>query len=151
MTALLTQKLIQTCLVELPKKITPKEKAAASQCLIDSLACAYAAYKEPAIDMLMQAYLEHPPSTGCSVIGYASYARADDAALINGAMVSLQLFDDNQAQMRGHPSGRMESHAAPRPEILKVVEVLPLGQLDPGAVMEYAPLPKHPVIPLELP
>ncbi len=105
MTALLTQKLIQICLVELPKKITPKEKAAASQCLIDSLACAYAAYKEPAIEMLMQAYLEHPPSTGCSVIGYPSYARADDAALINGAMVSLQLFDDNQAQMRGHPSG----------------------------------------------
>ena len=101
----LTQKLINTCLFELPRKISIPEKQAAAQCLIDSLACAFSAYKEPAIEILMGAYLENPPTTGSSIMGYSQFARTDDAALINGSMVSLQLFDDNQAQMRGHPSG----------------------------------------------
>ena len=39
----LTQKLINTCLFELPKKISVTEKQAAAQCLIDSLACAFSA------------------------------------------------------------------------------------------------------------
>jgi len=112
----LTQQLIQTCLVDLPKRISPLEREAASKCLIDSLACAFAAYKEPAIEKLMQAYLENPPSVGSSVIGYAQLARADDAALLNGSMISLQLFDDNQAQMRGHPSGPL------LPAVLAVAE-----------------------------
>ena len=112
----LTQKLINTCLFELPKKISVTEKQAAAQCLIDSLACAFSAYKEPAIEILMDAYLENSPTTGSSIIGYSQLARTDDAALINGSMVSLQLFDDNQAQMRGHPSGPL------LPAVLAVAE-----------------------------
>jgi 2-methylcitrate dehydratase PrpD len=55
--------------------------------------------------MLRKLYIDSPTTGASTVIGYGEKARPADAALVNGAMISLQLFDDNQAQMRGHPSG----------------------------------------------
>ena len=101
----LTREIVQACLIDLPTRVGLIEKETATKCLIDSLACAFAAYKEPAIENLKQSLFEHASTQGSSLIGYAHQGRSDDVALINGTMISLQLFDDNQAQMRGHPSG----------------------------------------------
>ncbi|MCX7254570.1 MAG: MmgE/PrpD family protein [Burkholderiales bacterium] len=105
MTTTLTKQLITQCLHELPKGIQEETLKAASQCLVDCLATAYAAYGEAPIDMLRKLYIDSPTTGASTVIGYGEKARPADAALVNGAMISLQLFDDNQAQMRGHPSG----------------------------------------------
>lgn len=100
-----TTKLINLCLNTLPNRIGKNEINAAKKCLIDSLATGLAAYGEGPIDMLRALNIE-PSTTGQStVIGYGEKARPSDVALVNGAMISLQLFDDNQAEMRGHPSG----------------------------------------------
>jgi 2-methylcitrate dehydratase PrpD len=112
----LTREIVQTCLTRLPPQVGLVEQEIATKCLIDSLACAFAAYKEPPIEMLKQSLFENASSKGSSVIAYAHQGRSDDVALMNGTMISLQLFDDNQAQMRGHPSGPL------LPAVLAVAE-----------------------------
>ena len=99
----LTERLIATCQQSLLSRVGEGELEAATACLIDSLAAAYAAYGEPPIELLRELHAGAPGAS--TIIGYAGTTRPADAALVNGAMVSLQLFDDNQAQMRGHPSG----------------------------------------------
>jgi 2-methylcitrate dehydratase PrpD len=100
----LTARFIDTCLGSLRPRIGAAATAAARRCLIDSLAVAYAAYGEPPIDMLRELSTAEASGGPSSVIAYGERARATDAALVNGMMISLQLFDDNQEQMRGHPS-----------------------------------------------
>ncbi len=102
----ITQELVRQCLEGLPSKISSLELEAAKNCMIDSIACAYTAYQEKPIEILKSLYLEGDTSQAdCTLIGYGKSGRAADIALINGTMISLQLFDDNQAEMRGHPSG----------------------------------------------
>jgi len=112
----LTNSLIDVCMHQLPKKLGVRDLENARLCLIDSLACAFTAFEEEPIKALKRTFLEHPSPFGSSLIGYKEKARSDDAALINGSMISLQLFDDNQAQMRGHPSGPL------LPAVLAVTE-----------------------------
>ena len=100
----LTSRLIQTCVHDLPQRVGPDAISAARRCLIDSLAVAYAAYGEKPIDMVRSVSTQGGPAGESSVIGYGDRARAADAALVNGMMISLQLFDDNHELMRGHPS-----------------------------------------------
>lgn len=100
----LTARLLHVCLRELPDAVGDDARAAARRCLVDSLACAYAALGEPPIDALRALHAEGAPSGPSVVIGTGERVRPADAALINGTMVSLQLFDDNQVEMRGHPS-----------------------------------------------
>ena len=100
-----TAKLIQSCLHGLPKSITQAELDAASKCLVDSLATALSAYGEEPINLLRSLNIESTAHGSSTVIGYGEKARPSDVALVNGTMISLQLFDDNQAEMRGHPSG----------------------------------------------
>ena len=102
----ITQELVRQCLEGLPSKITSLELEAAKNCMIDSIACAYTAYQEKPIEILKSLYLDGDAGKAdCTLIGYGKSGRAADIALINGTMISLQLFDDNQAEMRGHPSG----------------------------------------------
>ena len=126
----ITQELVTQCLETLPLAITDAEMNAAKNCLIDSIACAYTAYQEEPIEILNALYLGdaigHTSSQAQStVIAYGQAARPMDAALINGTMISLQLFDDNQAEMRGHPSGPLV------PAVLAAAEIA-------GATMEQA-------------
>ena len=100
-----TDSLIDLCLNTLPSRIGAVEIAAAQKCLVDSLATAFAAYGEAPIDVLRSLSIEASPQGQSTVIAYGEKARPSDVALVNGAMISLQLFDDNQAEMRGHPSG----------------------------------------------
>ena len=100
-----TSKLIHACLHTLPKSIGQAELDAASKCLVDSLATALSAYGEEPINVLRSLNIENSVNGSSTVIGYGEKARPADVALINGSMISLQLFDDNQAEMRGHPSG----------------------------------------------
>ncbi len=101
----LTAQLVEQCRTILPPKIGEPELAAARNCLIDSLAAAYAAYGEQPIDTLRELSIQASSDGASTVIGYGQRARPADVALVNGTMISLQLFDDNQAEMRGHPSG----------------------------------------------
>lgn len=100
----LTSSLIETCRSKLPAQVNDDAIAAARRCLLDSLAVAYAAYGEAPIEMLRGETTEGSAKGESSVIGYGDRLRPSDAALVNGTMISLQLFDDNQEQMRGHPS-----------------------------------------------
>lgn len=100
-----TQKLVDICLHQLPQSVGSVEIEAARQCLIDSLACAFTAYQEEPIEILRALNLDASGLGQSTVIAYGERSRPADVALINGAMISLQLFDDNQAEMRGHPSG----------------------------------------------
>jgi 2-methylcitrate dehydratase PrpD len=89
----------------LPGRIGAAELANARLCLIDSLAVAMAATHSPDITLLRNT-LEIGAAIGpCGLIGLPLWARPDDAALVNGMMVSLLLYDDNHSTMRGHPSG----------------------------------------------
>ena len=101
----ITQKLIHTCLHQLPQQIGEEEINAARKCLVDSLATALSAYQEDPINVLRSLTLEASAQGQSTVIGYGEKSRPADVALVNGTMISLQLFDDNQAEMRGHPSG----------------------------------------------
>jgi len=101
----ITQKLIHQCLHELPHLIGEVEINAARKCLVDSLATALAAYQEEPINALRSLNIEPSAQGASTVIAYGEKARPADVALVNGTMISLQLFDDNQAEMRGHPSG----------------------------------------------
>ena len=101
----ITQKLIHTCLHQLPQQIGPEQINAARKCLVDSLATALTAYQEEPIDMLRALTIEPSEQGQSTVIAYGEKSRPADVALVNGTMISLQLFDDNQAEMRGHPSG----------------------------------------------
>ncbi len=100
-----TTKLIHACLHELPKSIGQAEMDVASKCLVDSLATALSAYGEEPIELLRSLNIENSSNGSSTVIGYGDKSRPSDVALVNGTMISLQLFDDNQAEMRGHPSG----------------------------------------------
>ncbi len=127
----LTSRLIDTCRVTLPARVGRAELDAATACLIDSLAAAHAAYGEAPIALLRRL---HTGAVGPStVIGFGEQTRPADAALVNGAMVSLQLFDDNQAQMRGHPSGPL------LPAVLALAELqqLPLREALQAFVVGY--------------
>ena len=101
----ITQKLIHTCLHLLPQQIGETEINAARKCLVDSLATALTAYQEEPINILRSLTIEPSAQGQSTVIGYGEKSRPADVALVNGTMISLQLFDDNQAEMRGHPSG----------------------------------------------
>jgi 2-methylcitrate dehydratase PrpD len=101
----LTSRLVQACLQTLPQRVDAAALRAARRCFIDSLAVAYAAHGERPIEMLRSLTTEGQASGEASVIGYGDRGRAGDAALVNGMMISLQLFDDNHELMRGHPSG----------------------------------------------
>ena len=84
----LTHEIVQTCLIHLPSKVGISEKEIATKSLIDSLACAFAAYQETPIENLKQTLFEHASTQGSSVIGYPHQGRSDDVALINGTMIS---------------------------------------------------------------
>lgn len=99
-----TQHMVERCLVEIPDRIDESALAQARNCLIDGLSCALAACRERPINILREVML--PKGGGeASLIGSGEGATCDIAALLNGAMVSLLLFDDNHVTMRGHPSG----------------------------------------------
>jgi len=100
----LTPRLVQTCLEALPSRVNPPAMEAAALCLVDSLAVAYAAYDEAPINMLRATSTVGGHSGASSVIAYGDRAQPAEAALVNGTMISLQLFDDNHELMRGHPS-----------------------------------------------
>lgn len=100
----LTSTLIETCRTQLPARLNEDAIAAARRCLVDSLAVACAAYGEASIEMLRGEAIQSGAKGESSVIGYGDCVRPSDAELVNGTMISLQLFDDNQEQMRGHPS-----------------------------------------------
>ena len=129
----LTHALIDACMHQLPNQISTRDLENARLCLIDSLACAFTALEEEPIQALKRTFLHNPSNVGSSLIGYKQKARSDDAALINGTMISLQLFDDNQAQMRGHPSGPL------LPAVLAVAEEVNanLGQALTAFVLGY--------------
>lgn len=116
----LTSSLIETCRSKLPAQVNDDAIAAARRCLLDSLAAAYAAYGEAPIEMLRGETTEGSAKGEASVIGYGDHVRPSDAALVNGTMISLQLFDDNQEQMRGHPSAPLW------PAVLALAKRLPL-------------------------
>jgi 2-methylcitrate dehydratase PrpD len=100
-----TERIALLCVETLPGRIGAAELANARLCLIDSLAVAMAASQSPEIELLCDA-MEIGGAIGSSgLIGRGVRARADDAALVNGMMISLLLFDDNHSTMRGHPSG----------------------------------------------
>lgn len=100
----LTSRLVQACLHTLPRRVDAEALRGARRCVVDSLAVAYAAYGERPIEMLRSLTTEGQAAGESSVIGYGDRGRAADAALVNGMMISLQLFDDNHERMRGHPS-----------------------------------------------
>jgi 2-methylcitrate dehydratase PrpD len=100
----LTPLIVQTCLEALPSRVNAPAIEAATLCLVDSLAVAYAAYNEAPINMLRATSTAGGQTGGSSVIGYSDRAQPAEAALVNGTMISLQLFDDNHELMRGHPS-----------------------------------------------
>lgn len=118
----LTDSLVAFCLDALRAGVPPAALAVARRCLVDSLACAFAAVGEPPIDMLRTLHGATPGEA--TTIGYGDRVRAADAALVNGTMVSLQLYDDNQIEMRGHPSGPLW------PAVLAAAELAgaPLGR-----------------------
>ena len=99
----LTSQLISTCFQRLPGQIDEGALRMARLSLIDSLAVAYAAYGERPIDMLRSLSTEGQTEGESTVIGYGERGRATDVSLVNGMMISLQLFDDNHELMRGHP------------------------------------------------
>lgn len=101
----LTSTVVETCLDRLPAQTGPEALSAARRCLIDSLACACSAADEAPISILRKTFCGRELDGESSVIGHEGKARADEAALINGTMISLQLFDDTHMQMRAHPSG----------------------------------------------
>lgn len=113
----LTAQFVDTCLHRLPSRIDAEALRMARRCFVDSLAVAYAAYGERPIDMLRSLSTQGQTEGESTVIGYAERGRAADAALVNGMMISLQLFDDNHELMRGHPSGPL------LPAVLSLAEV----------------------------
>ena len=118
-----TADLIACCLA-LPARIGAGELDAARNCLVDSLAAAFTAVGEPPIDTLRALSIDASPNGAGTLIGYGERARPADVALVNGAMISLQLSDDNQAEMRGHPSGPL------LPAVLAMGELKDLSLVD---------------------
>jgi len=112
----LTEQLVSTCFQRLPGQVNEEAMRMARRCLIDSLAVAYAAYGERPIDMLRSISTEVQTQGESSVIGYGERGRATDVSLVNGMMISFQLFDDNHELMRGHPSGPL------LPAVLSIAE-----------------------------
>ena len=101
----LTERIARLCVETMPGRIGARELANARLCLIDGLAVAMAASRSPEIALLRET-LEIGGAAGvASLLGLGLRAKPDDAALVNGMMVSLLLFDDNHSTMRGHPTG----------------------------------------------
>ena len=101
----LTHKLITTCRDIYASRVDAAALAMARRCLVDSIAAAFSAIGEKSIDILLGSSRGAAGGGESSVIAYGHAMRAEGAALVNGTMISLQLFDDNNEQMRGHPSG----------------------------------------------
>jgi 2-methylcitrate dehydratase PrpD len=98
-----TLRAARRCLEALPGRIDEEALHQARRCLIDSLAVALAAAQERPIALLKDVVL---PSSRreASILGTGERASVETAALVNGMMISLLLFDDNHMPMRGHPS-----------------------------------------------
>jgi 2-methylcitrate dehydratase PrpD len=102
----ITQRIADLCLNELPARVGETELINARMCMIDSLAVAYTATDLPPISMLLDVIGPNGiPNGGASVLGRKMQLLPHVAAEVNGMMISLMLFDDNHAEMRGHPSG----------------------------------------------
>lgn len=82
--------------------------------LLDWLAVTIAAAKEPAVEILRKAY---PDAGPCTVISGGT-ARAEEAALINGAAGHVLDYDDASVMMNGHAT------APVAPAILALAEEL---------------------------
>ena len=101
----MTQAIAQLCLDTLPARVGAAEIANARLCFIDGMAVALAAADAPAIDMLWDSVGAGDGLSEARIVGGRGACRAETAALVNGMMVSLLLFDDNHSEMRGHPTG----------------------------------------------
>lgn len=104
----MTREMAELCIERLPAQVGAAELANARLCWIDGLACAMAAVAAPDIDILWQGCgTTSRPGQGdnATVLGGRGAAATESAALLNGMMVSLQLFDDSHSEMRGHPTG----------------------------------------------
>ncbi len=101
----LTERIARLCVETMPGRIGARELANARLCLIDGLAVAMAASRSSQITLLRETLEIGGASGSASLLGHRLRAKPDDAALINGMMVSLLLFDDNHSTMRGHPTG----------------------------------------------
>jgi len=101
----LTQKLIKTSKDIYTSRVAAPQRAIARRCLVDSIGPAFAAIGGQSIEILLAGAPAAAGAREGTVIAYGRPLRAEEAALINGTMISLQLYDDNNEQMRGHPSG----------------------------------------------
>ncbi|MCP8938749.1 MmgE/PrpD family protein [Alsobacter sp. SYSU M60028] len=101
----MTETIARLCVEQLPSRAGEAELANARLCFIDGLAVALAAADMAPIDMLWQVTGHGDAPAEARVIGGRGRCRAETAALVNGMMVSLLLFDDNHSEMRGHPTG----------------------------------------------
>lgn len=110
----ITQRIAELCVRDLPPAVGEAELDKARMCVIDSLAVAYAAADMEPIGILSGLF--EGDGGKASVLGQRRRIRPHEAAEINGMMVSLLLFDDNQTEMRGHPSGPL------LPAVLAVAE-----------------------------
>lgn len=112
----ITSTLVDICVNKLPGLAGAQPLAVAQRCLVDSLACAYAGADEKPIQILRETLRTRRGGGESSVIAHDESVRADDAALVNGTMISVQQFDDSQMQMRAHPSAPL------LPAVLAVAE-----------------------------
>jgi 2-methylcitrate dehydratase PrpD len=103
MTTDITSTLVSRCLSWIPDRIPVKAMDNARDCLIDGLAVAIAARNDDAIETLRAVATSGAPG-GASLIGRSERVPVEEACLVNGMMISLLLFDDNHASMRGHPT-----------------------------------------------
>lgn len=104
----MTREMAELCIERLPGRVGASELANARLCWLDGLACAMAAAPQPEIDILWQGcgFTNRTVQTEiATVLGARGTAAPESAALVNGMMVSLLLFDDSHSEMRGHPTG----------------------------------------------
>ncbi len=104
----MTREIAELCIERLPGRVGATELANARLCWLDGLACAMAAAPLPEIDILWQGCGFTNPrveAEAATVLGARGTAATESAALVNGMMVSLLLFDDSHSEMRGHPTG----------------------------------------------
>jgi len=99
-----TTRLISRCLNDIPARIDEAALDTARKCLIDSIAVALAARNEDGIRILRSELAAGRKPEEAAIIGAGDRVPADVAALVNGMMISILLFDDNHMSMRGHPS-----------------------------------------------
>lgn len=104
MTRTITQVLVSRCLDEAPGLIGEAELANARKCLLDGLAVAHAARGQEGLDILRQVAASSGEPSQAGLMGSPDSVGVDQACLINGMAISVLLFDDNHASMRGHPT-----------------------------------------------